>query len=159
MRYIQNTTGATLTPFDAWLVERGIKTLPLRMEKHQQNALAIAAWLQEHPKVERVLYPGLPEHLGHELSLAQGRGFGGTLTFYVDDAQTARQLLEGVKLIKFAESLGGAESLVTYPLTQTHADLSLEERATKGIDDKMIRLSVGLEDADDLIADLAQALA
>ena len=159
LRYIQNTTGATLTPFDAWLVERGIKTLPLRMEKHQQNALAIAAWLQEHPKVERVLYPGLPEHPGHELSLAQGRGFGGTLTLYVDDAQTARQLLEGVKLIKFAESLGGAESLVTYPLTQTHADLSLEERAAKGIDDKMIRLSVGLEDADDLIADLAQALA
>ena len=159
LRYIQNTTGATLTPFDAWLVERGIKTLPLRMEKHQQNALKIAKWLQEQPKVSRVLYPGLEEHPGHDLSLAQGTGFGGTLTFYVDSADTARKLLEGVSLIKFAESLGGAESLVTYPLTQTHADLSLEERAAKGIDDKMIRLSVGLEDAKDLIADLAQALA
>ena len=159
LRYIQNTTGATLTPFDAWLVERGIKTLPLRMEKHQENALAIAKWLEGHSKIERVLYPGLKDHPGHALSLAQGTGFGGTLTFYVDSAETAKKLLEGVKLIKFAESLGGAESLVTYPLTQTHADLSLEERAAKGIDEKMIRLSVGLEDAGDLIADLEQALA
>lgn len=159
LRYIQNTTGATLTPFDAWLVERGIKTLPLRMEKHQENALAIAKWLEGHDKVERVLYPGLEDHPGHELSLAQGTGFGGTLTFYVDSAETAKKLLEGVKLIKFAESLGGTESLVTYPLTQTHADLSLEERAAKGIDEKMIRLSVGLEGAGDLIADLEQALA
>lgn len=159
LRYIQNTTGATLTPFDAWLVERGIKTLPLRMEKHQENALAIAKWLEGHSKIERVLYPGLEDHPGHELSLKQGTGFGGTLTFYVDGGETAKKLLEGVKLIKFAESLGGAESLVTYPLTQTHADLSLEERAAKGINEKMIRLSVGLEDAGDLIADLEQALA
>ena len=159
IRYLQNTTGGTLTPFDSWLVERGIKTLPLRMEKHQANALSVAGFLTKHPKVTNVLYPGLPDHPGHELSLKQGTGFGGTLTFYVSNGEIAKQLLEGVKLIAFAESLGGVESLVTYPLTQTHADLSIEEREAKGINDCMIRLSVGIEDANDIIADLEQALA
>lgn len=159
IRYIQNTTGGTLTPFDSWLVERGIKTLPLRMEKHQVNALAVAEFLQTHPKVTCVLYPGLADHPGHELCLKQGSGFGGTLTFYVDNGKTAKKLLESVKLIAFAESLGGVESLITYPLTQTHADLSMEEREAKGINERMIRLSVGIEDANDIIADLEQALA
>ncbi len=159
IRYLQNTTGGTLTPFDSWLVERGIKTLPLRMEKHQANALSVAGFLTKHPKVTNVLYPGLPDHPGHELSLKQGTGFGGTLTFYVSNGEIAKQLLEGVRLIAFAESLGGVESLVTYPLTQTHADLSIEEREAKGINDCMIRLSVGIEDANDIIADLEQALA
>lgn len=159
IRYTQNTTGGTLAPFDSWLVERGIKTLPLRMEKHQANALAVAEFLQTHPKVTSVLYPGLPDHPGHELCLEQSSGFGGTLTFYVDNGETAKKLLESVKLIAFAESLGGVESLITYPLTQTHADLSMEEREAKGINERMIRLSVGIEDANDIIADLEQALA
>ncbi len=159
LRYIQNTTGATLTPFDSWLVERGIKTLPLRMEKHQQNAMEVASFLQGHELVDEVLYPGLSKHPGHELCLRQGTGFGGTITFYVKDEQVAKRLLEGVKLVAFAESLGGAESLITYPLTQTHADLTAEECAAKGIDGRMIRLSLGLEDAKDIIADLEQALA
>lgn len=159
LRYLIKTIGSGLDPFAAWLVSRGIKTLPVRMERHQQNALALATWLEEQPQVRYVLYPGLPDHPGHDLCLEQGRGFGGMVTFGVDSEKRALDLLRRVRLVMFAESLGGTETLITYPLTQTHADVAPEELAEKGIDGTMLRLSVGLESADDVIADLAQALA
>lgn len=159
LRYLIKTIGSGLDPFAAWLVSRGIKTLPVRMERHQQNALALATWLEERPQVRYVLYPGLPDHPGHDLCLEQGRGFGGMVTFGVDSEKRALDLLRRVRLVMFAESLGGTETLITYPLTQTHADVAPEELAEKGIDGTMLRLSVGLESADDVIADLAQALA
>lgn len=159
LRYLIKTIGSGLDPFAAWLVSRGIKTLPVRMERHQQNALALATWLEEQPQVRYVLYPGLPDHPGHDLCLEQGRGFGGMVTFGVDSEKRALDLLRRVRLVMFAESLGGTETLITYPLTQTHADVAPEELAEKGIDGTMLRLSVGLEFADDVIADLAQALA
>lgn len=159
LRLIYKTTGACLGALDAWLVIRGIKTLPLRMEQHQKNAAAIAAWLQKQPRVQYVLYPGLAEHPGYAVNKAQTSGFGGMISFAVDNAETARQILEGVKLIQFAESLGGTESLITYPIRQTHTDLTPEECAEKGITDCLLRLSTGIEATDDLIADLAQAFA
>ncbi len=159
LRYLIKTIGSGLDPFAAWLVSRGIKTLPVRMERHQQNALALATWLEEQPQVRYVLYPGLPDHPGHDLCLEQGRGFGGMVTFGVDSEKRALDLLRRVRLVMFAESLGGTETLITYPLTQTHADVAPEELAEKGIDGTMLRLSVGLESADDVIADLAQAQA
>lgn len=159
LRYLIKTIGSGLDPFAAWLVSRGIKTLPVRMERHQQNALALATWLEEQPQVRYVLYPGLPDHPGHDLCLEQGRGFGGMVTFGVDSEKRALDLLRRVRLVMFAESLGGTETLITYPLTQTHADVAPEELAEKGIDGTMLRLSVGLESADDVIADLVQALA
>ena len=157
LRLIYKTTGACLGALDAWLVIRGIKTLPLRMEQHQKNATAIAAWLQKQPRVKYVLYPGLAEHPGYAVNKAQTSGFGGMISFAVDNAETARQLLEGVKLIQFAESLGGTESLITYPIRQTHTDLTPEECAEKGITDCLLRLSTGIEATEDLIADLVQA--
>ena len=159
LRLIYKTTGACLGALDAWLVIRGIKTLPLRMEQHQKNATAIAAWLQKQPRVKYVLYPGLAEHPGYAVNKAQTSGFGGMISFAVDNAETARQLLEGVKLIQFAESLGGTESLITYPIRQTHTDLTPEECAEKGITDCLLRLSTGIEATEDLIADLVQAFA
>ncbi|WP_405380322.1 trans-sulfuration enzyme family protein [Phascolarctobacterium sp.] len=159
LRLIYKSTGACLGAMDAWLVIRGIKTLPLRMEQHQRNAQAIAQWLQKQPKVKYVLYPGLPQHPGYAINASQTTGFGGMISFAVDSADTARQLLEKVKLIQFAESLGGTESLLTYPIRQTHADLTPEECAEKGITDCLLRLSTGIEATDDLIADLEQAFA
>ncbi len=159
LRLIYETTGACLGALDAWLVIRGIKTLPLRMEQHQKNALALAKWLQTQPHVQYVLYPGLEDHPGYAINKAQTTGFGGMISFAVDNADTARQILEGVKLIKFAESLGGTESLITYPIRQTHTDLTPEECAEKGITDCLLRLSTGIEATEDLIADLAQAFA
>ena len=159
LRMTAKTTGGTLPPFDSWLMMRGIKTLPLRMERHQANAKAVAEWLKTQPRVKRVLYPGLPEHPGYEISKAQTSGFGGMISFEVDSASTAKQLLEGIRLVQFAESLGGTESLLTYPLTQTHASLSPEELERKGITDRLLRFSSGIEDAEDIIADFAQAFA
>ena len=159
LRYLIKTIGSGLDPFSAWLVERGIKTLAVRMERHQANAERLAEWLREQPQVSYVLYPGLPDHPGHDLCLSQGRGFGGMVTFGVDSEQRALDLLRRVRLVMFAESLGGTETLVTYPMTQTHADVPADELAEKGIDGRMLRLSVGLESPDDVIADLAQALA
>lgn len=152
-----DATGACLGALDAWLVIRGIKTLPLRMEQHQKNAFAIAKWLQEQPRVQYVLYPGLENHPGYEINKAQTTGFGGMISFAVDNSETALQILEGVKLIKFAESLGGTESLITYPIRQTHTDLTAEECAEKGITDCLLRFSTGIEATQDLIDDLAQA--
>ena len=155
---IAYTMGATLSPFDSWLLLRGIKTLAVRMERAQENALAIAAWLKTQPKVRQVYYVGLPEHPGYAVNKKQSRGSGAMLSFTLDSAETALQVLAKVKLITFAESLGGPESLITLPATQTHADASREEREKLGITDSFLRMSVGLENAADLIADLAQAM-
>ena len=156
---ISYTLGATLSPFDSWLMIRGIKTLAIRMERAQENAMAIAKWLQEHPRVTKVYYVGLPEHPGYAVNARQSRGSGAMLSFTVETPDLARQVLEKVKIITFAESLGGPETLITFPATQTHADVSLEDREKLGITDSFLRMSVGLENAQDLIADLAQAMA
>ena len=158
VRLIAKTTGGMLAPFDCWLTMRGLKTLPVRMERQQENAQAVARWLRAQKKISQVFYVGLPEHPGHEIHAAQARGSGSMLSFRTDTAETARQLLERVRLITFAESLGGTESLITYPLTQTHGDVPQEMRLRLGITETLLRLSVGLEHADDIITDLKQAL-
>lgn len=157
LRYLIKTTGAGLAPFDSWLVLRGIKTLALRMEKAQENALKIAQWLKTQKCVKKVIYPGLAEHKGYEIMKKQARGFGSMITFDVESAEKAKSILNNVQLVLFAESLGGVESLITYPVTQTHADVPEEIRLKNGISDCTLRLSVGIENADDLIADLTQA--
>ena len=157
LRLTYKTVGACLSAMDSWLVIRGVKTLALRMEQHQKNAIALAEWLKTQPKVTKVLFPGLPEHPGYEINKAQTTGFGGMLSFEVDSEETAKTVLEGIELIQFAESLGGTESLLTYPVTQTHPDLKPEDAERKGITRRLLRLSVGIEDTDDLIADLEQA--
>lgn len=154
----QNAAGATLGPQDAWLVIRGMKTLGVRLDRQQENALKIATWLQTHPRVTTVCYPGLADHLGHELINRQARGYGAMIAFEVDNPALVEQILVKTELISFAESLGGVESLITFPELQTHADIPPEQRARLGINDRLLRLSVGIEDCDDLIADLAQAL-
>ncbi|MDR0223206.1 MAG: PLP-dependent aspartate aminotransferase family protein [Oscillospiraceae bacterium] len=158
LRFIQKTTGAVLSPFDSFLVTRGIKTLAVRMEKAQKNALSVAKWLKEQPKVTAVRYVGLPEHPAYELSRKQASGFGSMISFSVDSAETARSVLNRVELILFAESLGGTETLITYPVTQTHADVPEERRLSRGIDERLLRLSVGIEAEEDIIADLENAL-
>ena len=150
--------GATLSPFDSYLMIRGIKTLAVRMERQQQTALAIAGWLERQPKVEKVYYVGLPGHPGYERNASQSRGCGGMLSFAVDCHETALKILKGVRVITFAESLGGPESLITLPSLQTHRDVAEADRLRLGITDSLLRLSVGLENADDLIADLQQAM-
>jgi cystathionine gamma-synthase len=157
LRFIAKTTGGCLSPFDSFLIIRGIKTLAIRMERQQETALKIVRWLLEQRAVKKVHYPGLPEHPDYEISRRQTSGFGGMLSFSVRDGQTARKILESVKIIKYAESLGGVESLITYPMLQTHADLPESERTARGIDDCLLRLSVGLEASEDLTADLKQA--
>ena len=159
IRTIFGSVGYALGPFDAWLQIRGIKTLALRMEASQRNALAVATWLRAQPRVRAVHYVGLDDHPDHALSLRQARGFGSMLSFELVDEVSARGLLERLSIIKYAESLGGVESLITYPFTQTHADVPEDERRRRGINERLLRLSVGIEAADDLIADLAQALA
>lgn len=158
LRFIYKTTGACLSPFDSWLIERGIKTLALRMEKQQENAQVIARWLEKHKKVRKVYYIGLESHPDYEVSIMQAGGFGGMISFEVDDEVTARTVLGNVRLIQFAESLGGVESLITYPMLQTHADLTMEERLSRGINERLLRLSVGIENFIDIIEDLAEAL-
>ena len=156
---ISMTLGNALSPFDSWLVLRGIRTLPLRMEKHEENAFSVAAFLKKLSCVEQVIYPGLPEHKGHELCKSQSKGFGGVVSFTVKDEETAKKLIKGGKIIKFAESLGGFRSLITYPLTQTHASIPEDMRRKIGITDKLLRLSVGLEDAKDIQEDILDILA
>ena len=157
LRYIYKTVGSCLSAFDSYLLLRGLKTLAVRMERQQQNALQIAQWLKKQPQVTDVLYIGLPEHPGYEVNLSQSRGFGSMISFHVDSKETAIRILDGVKLITYAESLGGTESLITYPRLQTHADVPEEIRERLGINDRLLRFSVGLEDVEDLIADLKQA--
>lgn len=158
LRYIYKTTGACLSPFDSWLLIRGIKTLSVRMERQQQSAMRIAEWLCAQKSICAVHYAGLPSHPDYEISKRQASGFGAMISFEVDSGENARRLLEHVSLIQYAESLGGVESLITYPMLQTHADVPAEEREAKGINERLLRLSVGLECADDLIADLSRAL-
>ena len=156
--FVVKTTGAVLSPFDSWLVIRGIKTLAVRMEAQQKNAVRIASFLCNHRKVNRVLYPGLTNHPGYKINKSQSSGAGSMISFYVDSALTAHRVLDNLKIIKFAESLGGVDSLITYPVTQTHADIPESDRKRKGITDTLLRLSVGLEDENDLCGDLEQAL-
>ena len=154
LRFVIKTTGAGLSPFDSWLILRGIKTLALRMERAQENALALVDWLKEQKRVTKLIYPGLPEHPGYEIMKKQARGFGGMLTFEVDSREFALSVLNHVKLIQFAESLGGTESLITYPITQTHADVPPDKLAANGITDRILRMSVGIESKEDLVEEL-----
>ena len=158
VRLVAKTTGGVLAPFDAWLVLRGLKTLAVRMERQQATAGRVAAWLEGRPGVSEVLYVGLPGHPGHDVNARQARGAGSTMSLRTDTPERARQVLERVRLVTFAESLGGTETLVTYPAVQTHPDVPQDMRERLGITDTLLRLSVGLEDAADLIDDLAQAL-
>lgn len=157
MAMLHNAIGAVLGPQDSWLLMRGMKTLALRMERHQSNAKAICAWLAEHPLVEEVYYPALPDHPGYDVQNAQSSGNTGIFSFRVKDARLVEPFLRHLDLIAFAESLGGVESLLTYPAIQTHADIPEEIRRKLGVDDRLLRYSVGIEHPDDLIADLAQA--
>lgn len=157
-RFYFKTNGCCLSPFDSFLILRGIKTLPVRMDRQQSNAQKIAQWLKEQKNVEQVYYTGLPEHPGYEVNKAQAKGSGAMISFRVKDAAAAKRALEKVQLISFAESLGGVETLLTYPTLQTHGDVPAEVKERLGITDDFLRLSVGIEDVDDLIADLAQAL-
>lgn len=157
-RMISMTLGNALSPFDSWLTLRGMRTLPMRMMKHQENAFAVAEYLESLPEVEAVIYPGLPSHSGHKLIKKQASGFGGVVSFTVKDVNTVKRLISGGKLIKFAESLGGFRSLITYPLTQTHASIPCDIRERIGITDRLLRLSVGLEDKRDIVEDLAEML-
>lgn len=158
MAFLHNSIGAVLGPQDSWLLMRGMKTLALRMERHQQNALAVAAYLFEHPLVERVYYPGLPSHPGYEIQRKQSSGNTGIFSFQMTDSRYIEPILRHIRLIAFAESLGGVESLMTYPTVQTHADIPEEIRRKVGLSDRLLRLSTGIEHSDDLIADLEQAL-
>ena len=158
LRFVQNAEGAILGPMDAWLVLRGTKTLTVRMERHNQNAMALAEFLAAHPKVTRVHYPGLASHPQHALARTQMRGFGGLISFELGSLERARTLLNGVRLMALAESLGGVETLISHPASMTHASVPPERRLEIGITDDMVRVSVGIEDLEDLREDLAQAL-
>ena len=155
LRFLIKTTGAGLAPFDSWLLLRGIKTLGIRMERSQENAIKIANWLKAQRVVKQVYYPGLPEHPGYTVMKKQASGFGSMLTFDVDTKAHALQILERVRMIKFAESLGGVETLITYPTTQTHTDVPEDVRLKNGITHCTLRLSVGIEDIEDLLAELS----
>ncbi|MBQ3783359.1 MAG: PLP-dependent transferase [Lachnospiraceae bacterium] len=157
LRFLIKTTGAGLAPFDSWLLLRGIKTLAIRMEQAQKNAQKIAEWLSEQKQVKRVIYPGLPSFPQYEVMKKQARGFGAMLTFELEHEEQAKAVLNHIKLIKFAESLGGVETLMTYPTTQTHADVPEEVRLKNGITGATLRLSTGIEDIEDLLEDLKQA--
>ena len=159
LRFLQNAAGAILGPFDSWLVLRGVKTLAVRMQKHNENGLTVAKHLASHPKIRRVLYPGLPTHPQHELARKQMSGFGGMLAFETGALENARTVLRSVRLCSLAESLGGVETLISHPATMTHASVPPEERRRAGITDGLVRISVGIEDVEDLISDLDQALA
>ncbi|MCY4524454.1 MAG: PLP-dependent aspartate aminotransferase family protein, partial [Halobacteriovoraceae bacterium] len=155
---LQNSIGPCLSPFDSWLVLRGVKTLGVRMNAHQHNALKIAKWLEKHPKVERVLYPGLANHPQHKIAKEQMRGFGGMISFFLKGSlQDSRIFLENVKIFSLAESLGGVESLIEHPAIMTHASVPPQIREKLGIRDNLLRLSVGIENTDDLMNDLESA--
>src|SRR4051795_10142746 len=159
LRFIQNAAGAILSPFDSWLVLRGTKTLAVRMAQHNANGLALAQHLSGHPGIERVIYPGLPEHPQYELATRQMRGFGGMVTFDAGTFDRARRVCNRVKLMALAESLGGVETLISHPASMTHASVPPERRAAIGLTDSLVRISARIADPADLIADLTQALA
>jgi cystathionine beta-lyase/cystathionine gamma-synthase len=154
----QKSSGAILSPFDCFLVIRGIKTLVVRMDRHERNARRIVEYLVDHPKVQRVLYPGLPDHPGHEIQKRQASGFGSMITIELGSYEAAKAMLDRVQLMSFAESLGGVESLISHPASMTHASIPRERRADLGLTDGMVRISVGIENVEDLLADLEQAL-
>ncbi len=156
--FIQNTTGKILGANDSWLMLRGIKTLALRMDRQQKNAFKIANWLKDRPEISNVYYPGMKDHPGHDILKLQAKGFGAMISFKVENKKMVEKIINNLKLISFAESLGGVESLITYPAMQTHADIPWEIRNKIGVTDDLLRVSVGIEDADDLIADLQQAI-
>jgi cystathionine beta-lyase/cystathionine gamma-synthase len=158
LKFVQNAGGAILSPFDSWLVLRGTKTLPLRMQRHNTNGAALAEFLTSHPKVRHVYYPGLASHPQHALATRQMRGFGGMLSFELGSLDAARRLLKAVRLLSLAESLGGVETLISHPATMTHASVPADRRNALGITDGLVRVSVGLEDIEDLKEDLEQAL-
>lgn len=155
---VQRTQGTGLAPFDCFLVLRGMKTLELRMKRHEENARQTAAWLAKHPRVEKVYYIGLPDHPSYEVTRRQCSGYGGMLSFTINDAKAVEKVLSGGRLIRFAESLGGVDSLITYPLTQTHSSVPEEVRQRLGITDRLLRLSVGIEPVKDILTDLARML-
>jgi cystathionine gamma-lyase len=156
--YLQNAAGAVPGPMDCWLCLRGLKTLPLRMRQHEANARAIADWLVHHPRVQRVYYPGLTDHPQHALAMRQMRGFGGMISIELGDVAFAKRVVERTRIFTLAESLGGVESLIGHPASMTHAAVPLDLRQAMGLTDSLVRLSCGIEDTDDLIADLEQAL-
>lgn len=158
LRFLSKTTGPMLAPFDSWLLLRGIQTLSVRMKAAEENASRIARWLQNQPQVQKVYYPGLPSHPGHEIMKKQARGFGAMVSFTVADREIALNILKNIRLIQYAESLGGTETLLTYPLTQTHADVPEKLRQKNGITACLLRLSAGIENSEDLIQDLKQAI-
>jgi cystathionine gamma-lyase/cystathionine beta-lyase/cystathionine gamma-lyase/homocysteine desulfhydrase len=158
LKFVQNAEGAILSPFDSWLVLRGTKTLALRMAQHNTNGLLLAQFLAQHPKVERVFYPGLPDHPQHDLARRQMRGFGGMLSFEAGTLEAAIRVCNRVKLMALAESLGGVETLISHPASMTHASVPAERRAAIGLTDSLVRISAGVEDPQDLIDDIAQAL-
>ena len=154
----EKSSGAILSPFDCFLVIRGIKTLAVRMDRHEQNARQIVDYLVGHPKVGRVLYPGLPDHPGHEIQKRQASGFGSMITIEMGSFEAAKSMLDHMQVMSFAESLGGVESLISHPASMTHASIPPERRAELGLTDGMVRISVGIENVEDLLADLEQAL-
>ncbi len=158
LRFLQKAVGGILSPFDSWLCLRGTKTLAVRMKQHCENALRVARWLTQQPKVQKVYYPGLESHPQHALAKKQMRGFGGMISFEVGSLEAAAQFLKRVKLCALAESLGGVETIITHPATMTHASIPPEQRARIGITDGLVRISVGIEDVEDIIADIDQAL-
>ncbi|MCK9905556.1 PLP-dependent transferase, partial [Frankia sp. Cpl3] len=158
LHFLQNAIGGILGPQDSWLLLRGMKTLGIRMEEHEANTGTLAKWLSERSDIKRVLYPGLASHPGHELTKKQARGFGGMISFDVGSGERADEVLSGVKYFTLAESLGAVESLISVPARMTHASIPANRRAELGITDGLIRISVGIEDVQDLIEDLEQAL-
>ena len=159
LKFLQNAVGAIAGPFDSFLALRGLKTLHLRMQRHCENALQLAQWLEQHPRIDRVIYPGLPSHPQHELAKKQMSGFGGMITMYLQgDIENARKFLEKCRIFALAESLGGVESLIEHPAIMTHASMPADQRNAVGITETLVRLSVGVEDVRDLQADLDQAL-
>jgi cystathionine gamma-lyase/cystathionine beta-lyase len=159
VQFMLNALGTCASPFDCWLVLRGIETLPLRMKRHEENAFAVVNYLKGHPAVDKVFYPGLDSHPGHEIARRQMKGFGGVVSFELTGGiQAANSLLRGLKIFALAESLGGVASLAEHPATMSHASMPEDFRQKVGISDRLVRLSVGLENADDLIDDLSQAL-
>jgi cystathionine gamma-lyase/cystathionine beta-lyase/cystathionine gamma-lyase/homocysteine desulfhydrase len=158
LKFIQNAAGAILSPFDSWLVLRGTKTLAVRMAQHNLNGQALADFLESHPRVQQVIYPGLPSHPQYELARRQMRGFGGMVSFDVGDLEAARRVCNRVKLMALAESLGGVETLISHPASMTHASVPPERRRAIGLSDSLLRISAGIEDPQDLIDDINQAL-
>jgi cystathionine gamma-lyase/cystathionine beta-lyase/cystathionine gamma-lyase/homocysteine desulfhydrase len=159
LAFIQNAAGAIVSPMDAFLIMRGTKTLAVRMRQHDENGRVVAQFLSEHPKVKKVYYPGLRSHPQHELAATQMSGFGGMIAFETGSLENAKRVLENVRLCTLGESLGGVETLISHPATMTHASVPEIERNRLGITDGLVRISVGIEDVEDIIADLDQALA